>query len=130
MTLRVLQFVKQLRRRLKPHAQGLGSSSKFSSGDCRHLESKALKSLAKGISRVSLHNKHNLLNASGRICKRRNRRNGPILKLQTSGQNDAAIQNSAGGKVHQYVRKRIRLCNSNKTVAYRCAVSSKKWTRS
>jgi len=102
LTLRVLQFVKQLRRRLKPHAQGLSCRSKFSAETCLELESKALRSLAKGMSRVSLKNKQHLLNASGRVCKIRDRKNvRPKLKLQALGHDHAAIQNSAGDKVQQ-----------------------------
>jgi hypothetical protein len=67
----------------------------------------------------SLQGKHRLLNASG-ICKRRDRKNvRPKLKPQAPGHGHAAIQNSAGGKVQQYVGKHRRLVKQLQTLAHR-----------
>jgi hypothetical protein len=106
LTLRVLQFVKQLRRRLKSPSQGPKCSTTLGAETCLDFESKALRSLAKGISRVGLQNRKYLLNASGRICKSRDRKNvRPTLKLQTPGQDQPVIQNVVGGEVQQCVTR-------------------------
>ncbi|KAF2681623.1 hypothetical protein K458DRAFT_309074 [Lentithecium fluviatile CBS 122367] len=97
LTLRVLQFVKQLRRRLEPRPQASGCSSPLGAETCLDLESQALKSLAKGMSRTSLQNRKHLLNASGRVCKSKGRSNiRPKLKPKT-------IQNIAGGEVQHII---------------------------
>lgn len=102
----LLEFVRQLRRLLRPYPRGpswptaLGTETRMALG----------ATLTKGLPRsatVGLRNRKHLLNASDRISKSRDRKNvRPTLKLQTPGQNRGAIQNGAGGEVQQYVCKR------------------------
>lgn len=106
LTLKVLQFVNQLRRRLKPRVQSAAGPSPLGAEACLGLESKALRSFTKGLSRVGPQERKPLNHASDRVCKSRNKhRTRPSLKLQTPGKDDPAIQNISGGEVQQYVCK-------------------------
>lgn len=103
LTLKVLQFVNQLRRRLKPRLQGSNYPSLLGTELCLGLETKAIRSIAKGLSRVGLQDRKLNSHASDRVCKRRALKSRPSLKLQTPGQDSPTIQNVSGGEVQQYV---------------------------
>lgn len=104
LTLKVVQFVNQLRRRLKPRLEAPNYPSALGTETCLGLESKAFRTLAKGLSRFGLQDKKSSNHASDRVCKSRNKhKTRPTLKLQTPGQDDPAIQNISGGEVQQYV---------------------------
>lgn len=103
LTLKVLQLVHQLRRRLKHRSQ----SSIFGSEVRLGLESKVLGKLAKGLPHRGLQNRTHSNHASDRVCKNWNHacaRTRPRLKLQTTAKGSSAIQNRFGGEeVQQYV---------------------------
>lgn len=101
LTLKVLQIVYQLRRRLKPRS----GPSIFGKQKCLGLGSKALARLAKGLPHGGLQKKSSN-HASDRVCKHGNNgraRTRPRLELQTAAKSQAAIQNHFGGEVQQYV---------------------------
>ncbi|CAI6340882.1 unnamed protein product [Periconia digitata] len=94
LALKVLQFVHQLRRRLKPRA------SIFGRNVCLGLESKGLCKLAKGLPHTGLQKQRHSNHAPDRVCKNWNNgrtRTRPRLKLQTAEKgNGLAIQNHLG----------------------------------
>ncbi|KAF2646063.1 hypothetical protein P280DRAFT_387335 [Massarina eburnea CBS 473.64] len=102
LTLKVLQFVHQLRRRLKHRSDH--PSSVLSAEGCLGLESKAPGSFAKldGLPHAGLQSKKQYSNhASDGVCKSRNKHTGPRprLRLQTAGEDNAAIQNISRGEM-------------------------------
>ncbi|KAF2466032.1 uncharacterized protein BDR25DRAFT_78686 [Lindgomyces ingoldianus] len=94
LTFKVIQLVNQLRRRLKPRVLSPQTNDAIlGSSPCLGLETKALKSLERGLSRISgLQHKQLFHHSSNRVCKsRKNIRPSP--KPQTSAGKDPTNQN-------------------------------------
>ncbi|KAF2873583.1 hypothetical protein BDV95DRAFT_489802 [Massariosphaeria phaeospora] len=95
LTLKVLQFVQQLRRRLKPRVLGslLGTETSLGS------KSKTIQSIAKGLSRVGLQERKQTHHASDRSPKSKSLK--PSLKLQTPGRRGSVHPNTCGEEVQR-----------------------------
>jgi hypothetical protein len=102
LTFKIIQVVNQLRRRLKPRVPGSASTSLLGTATSLGLESKALKTIAKGLSRVGFQERKQLHHASNRIGKNR-RKTRPLLKPQRPGEHNAVHPNTSGEEVQQYV---------------------------
>ena len=102
LTFKIIQVVNQLRRRLKPRVSGSASISLLGTATSLGLESKALKTIAQGLSRVGFQERKQLHHASNRISKSR-KKTRPSLKPQRSGDHNAVRPNTSGEEVQQYV---------------------------
>jgi hypothetical protein len=97
LTFKIIQLV----NRLKSRVSGLSTrSSLLGSKTCLGLESKALRSVQRGLARVSPHGEKQLQQSSNRVRKHR-KTVRPSLKLHTTGQHDAVNPNTPGDEVQQ-----------------------------
>lgn len=100
LTFKVIQLV----NRLKSRVSGLSArQSPLGSKSCLGLESKALRSLQKGLARVSPHGERQLHDATNRIRKVR-KTVKPKLRLQTPNRHNPLNRNTSGEDVQQYVK--------------------------
>lgn len=109
LTFKIIQVINQLRRRLKPRVSGSASTSLLGTATSLGLESKALKTIAQGLSRVGFQERKQLHHASNRISKSR-KKTRPSLKPQRSGEHNAVYPNTSGEEVQQYVPIQLFLC--------------------
>ncbi|KAJ4290459.1 hypothetical protein N0V90_010676 [Kalmusia sp. IMI 367209] len=98
LTLKVLKFVKQLRRRLRPGQQHVDYASIIGTQICANLETKKLRQLQW---KQSSHDRKTIL-AANRVCKNHTKqKRRPSLKLHTQGKDRPSLRNISGEKVQQ-----------------------------
>lgn len=118
LTFRVLHFVSQLRRRVKPRVQR-GFDDDLQLGNTRSTDRKALRRFSEGLSRLGAHDAKQPQHIANRIskCRKNNQKSfRPALKLRTSGSGDTDRSNEPGGEVQQYVERSFRLVSSTKVL--------------
>lgn len=113
---KVLHFVSQLRRRVKPRVQR-SSDNDPRLGTKLSTKRKVLKRLSKGLSRLGVREAQQPQHIANRICKcRKNNQKSfrPVLRLCTSGAEGPDRSNESGEEVQQYVERSFRLVSSTK----------------
>ncbi|KAF2797378.1 hypothetical protein K505DRAFT_322637 [Melanomma pulvis-pyrius CBS 109.77] len=103
LTFKIIQVVHQLRRRLKLRVAGSASSYLLGTATSLGLESKARKTIAKGLSRVGPQERKQLHHASNRICKSR-KKTRVALNAQNPGRPNSANPNTSGEEVQHMLR--------------------------
>lgn len=97
LTFKVLQFVNQLRRRVKPRRLDGSTTPVLGTTQVSHQSLRALN----GLSGISVHHGKQL-GATNRVSKRISKRASKLLK-QTPGSDVAVTPNVSGDEVQQYV---------------------------
>ncbi|KAJ4356619.1 uncharacterized protein N0V89_004655 [Didymosphaeria variabile] len=101
LTLKILQFVKQLRRRLRPGPAPVDYAAILGNQICASLDMKKFRMLQRERPQSSSHNRKAIL-AANRVCKDQNKRKSrPSLKLRIQGKDQHSLRNNSGIKVQQ-----------------------------
>lgn len=117
LTFKVLQFVNQLRRRVKPRVCEGSSSDSPTLGTEPALGLRRLRTLSTRRSRISIRNARHSRRTANRVCNSRQR---DLKEFRTSrkvhapGWDVSATGNIAGDEVQQYVRRCSREVSSAK----------------
>ena len=116
---KVLHFVSQLRRRVKPRVQR-GFDDDAQLGSKLSADRKALRRFSEGLSRLGVHDAKQPQHNANRICKcRKNNQKPfrPVLRLRTLGSGGYECSNESGEEVQQYVERSFPLVSSTKLPA-------------
>lgn len=119
LTLKVLHFVSQLRRRVRPRVQR-GFDDNPQLGNKLSTDRKTLRRVSEGLSRLGVRDAKQPQHIANRICKcRKNNQKSfrPTFRLRTSGSDDSDCSNESGEEVQQYVERSFRLVSSTKLPA-------------
>ncbi|KAF1973777.1 hypothetical protein BU23DRAFT_463272 [Bimuria novae-zelandiae CBS 107.79] len=101
LTLRVLQFVKQLRRRLRPGSHNVDYAAILGTQICASLDMKKLRQLERARPQSNSHERRAAL-AANRVCKYENKQKlRSSLKVQIRGKDRTSLRNLSGGEVQQ-----------------------------
>ncbi|KAL1606370.1 hypothetical protein SLS60_003772 [Paraconiothyrium brasiliense] len=115
LTLRILQFVKQLRRRLRPGPANVDYAAILGDQICASLDVKKFRMLQRERPQSSSHNRKTIL-AANRVCKDQNKRKSrPSLKLRVQGKDQHSLRNNSGIKVQQTLNSidtKVNICGS------------------
>ena len=119
LTFKVLQFVNQLRRRVKPRVLE-ASIDPVHLGTETSLGLEGLRSISNGLSRISIQDTKQSRHSAHRVYK--TRKSGPktfrpSLKVQTPSPDVSTIPNASGDEVQQYVEEASRLVSCTKVLA-------------
>jgi hypothetical protein len=119
LTFKVLHFISQLRRRVRPRMQrGFDNDPQLATKSS--VDRKVLKRISEGLSRLSVRDAKRPQHIANRICKcRKNNQKTfrPALRLRTSGSDVPDRSNESGEEVQQYVERSFRLVSSTKLPA-------------
>ncbi|KAL5443859.1 hypothetical protein PMIN07_003022 [Paraphaeosphaeria minitans] len=101
LTLKVLQFVKQLRRRLRPGPPNVDHAAILGAQICATLNMKKFRMLQTECPRSSSPNRKMILAASGVYKNHSKRKRRPCLKLRIRGDGKPSLRNKSGSQVQQ-----------------------------
>ncbi|KAF2438578.1 hypothetical protein P171DRAFT_163998 [Karstenula rhodostoma CBS 690.94] len=101
LTLKVVQFVKQLRRRLRPGPPNVDHAAILGAQICASLDMKKLRMLQTECPRSRSHNRQTILAASGVYKNQSKRKRRPSLKLQIRGEHQPSLRNKSRIQVQQ-----------------------------
>jgi hypothetical protein len=107
LTLKVLQFVNQLRKRLRPSPQNVDYAAILGAQICASLDLKRLRMLQTECPRASSHDQKATLAANGVYKNQNKRKRRPSLKLGIRGGDQPSLRNNSGRKVQQYVQNNL-----------------------
>lgn len=119
LTFKVLHFVSQLRRRVKPRVQS-GFDDDPRLGNALPTDRKAMRRFGEGLSRLGARDPKQPQHIANRVRKYRKNNQKlfrPVLRLHTSGADEPERSNGSGEEVQQYVERSFRLVSSTKLLA-------------
>ncbi|KAK7181364.1 C2H2 transcription factor [Paraphaeosphaeria sporulosa] len=115
LTLKVLQFVKQLRRRLRPGPPTVDHAAILGAQICASLDTKKFQMLQTECPRSRSHNRKITFAASGVYKNQNKRKRRPSLKLRIRGDDKPSLRNKSGMQVQQTLNSidtKVSICGS------------------